>query len=76
MIEKIEDDSNAIDNQSPLTIGTHVFKSRLILGSGKYQSFEVMQQSVAASGTECITIAVRREKLYDGTGRNLSLIHI
>lgn len=71
MIEKIEDDSNAIDNQSPLTIGTHVFKSRLILGSGKYQSFEVMQQSVAASGTECITIAVRREKLYDGTGRNI-----
>ena len=71
MIEKIEDDSNAIDDQSPLTIGTHVFKSRLILGSGKYQSFEVMQQSVAASGTECITIAVRREKLYDGTGRNI-----
>lgn len=71
MIEKIEDDSNTIDDQSVLTIGTHVFKSRLILGSGKYQSFEVMQQSVAASGTECITIAVRREKLYDGTGRNI-----
>ena len=71
MIEKIEDDNNAIDDQSPLTIGTHVFKSRLILGSGKYQSSEVMQQSVAASGTECITIAVRREKLYDGTGRNI-----
>lgn len=71
MIEKIENDNSAIDDQSPLTIGTHAFNSRLILGSGKYQSFEVMQESVAASGSECITIAVRREKLYDGTGRNI-----
>ncbi len=55
----------------PLTIGTHVLSSRLILGSGKYKSFEMMQESVAASGTQCITIAVRREKLYDGTGRNI-----
>ncbi len=71
MIEKIENDSNIANEQSTLTIGTHVLNSRLILGSGKYQSFEMMQQSVAASGTECITIAVRREKLYDGTGRNI-----
>jgi len=71
MIEKIENDSNASTDQSSLTIGTHVLESRLILGSGKYQSFEMMQESVAASGTECITIAVRREKLYDGTGRNI-----
>lgn len=55
----------------PLTIGTHILSSRLILGSGKYESFETMQKSVDASGTECITIAVRREKLYDGTGRNI-----
>ena len=71
MIEKIEKESNVTNGHSPLTIGTHVLSSRLILGSGKYQSFEMMQQSVAASGTECITIAVRREKLYDGTGRNI-----
>ncbi len=71
MIEKINNDSNVTSDQSPLTIGTHVLSSRLILGSGKYQSFEMMQKSVAASGTECITIAVRREKLYDGTGRNI-----
>lgn len=71
MIEKIEENGQTIDRQPPLTIGTHVLNSRLILGSGKYQSFEIMQQSVAASGTQCITIAVRREKLYDGTGRNI-----
>lgn len=71
MIEKIEENGQTIDRQPPLTIGTHVLNSRLILGSGKYQSFEIMQQSVAASGTQCITFAVRREKLYDGTGRNI-----
>ena len=81
MIEKMKDDSikidspkndsNTLGDQTPLTIGTHVLNSRLILGSGKYRSFEAMQQSVAASGTQCITIAVRREKLYDGTGRNI-----
>ena len=71
MIEKIEDRGGSTVDDSHFTIGTHVLNSRLILGSGKYQSFEMMQKSVAASGTECITIAVRREKLYDGTGRNI-----
>ena len=71
LIEKVEGGIGPIHDPSPLTIGTHVLSSRLILGSGKYRSFEDMQQSVDASGTQCITIAVRREKLYDGTGRNI-----
>jgi thiazole synthase len=70
-VDSPKNDSNTLGDQTPLTIGTHVLNSRLILGSGKYRSFEAMQQSVAASGTQCITIAVRREKLYDGTGRNI-----
>ena len=74
MIEKIENICQTTDGKSDasaLRIGTHLLNSRLILGSGKYESFEMMQKSVDASGTECITIAVRREKLYDGTGRNI-----
>jgi thiazole synthase len=55
----------------PLVVGTHTLGSRLILGSGKYDSFETMQRSFEVAATECITIAVRREKLYDGTGRNI-----
>ncbi len=54
-----------------LKIGNHVFTSRLILGTGKYQSFEAMQQSLIAAETECVTIAVRRERLHDGDGRNI-----
>ncbi|HOP78189.1 MAG: thiazole synthase [Thermogutta sp.] len=59
------------DFDSGLRIGSHVFKSRLIVGTGKYSSFEVMQQALELSGTECITVAVRRERLFDQQGRNI-----
>jgi hypothetical protein len=54
-----------------LRIGNHVLGSRLILGTGKYDSFETMQQSLVAAECECVTIAVRRERLHDGSGRNI-----
>lgn len=56
---------------SALRIGSHVFTSRLIVGTGKYSSFEVMQQALELSGTQCITVAVRRERLFDEQGRNI-----
>lgn len=43
-----------------LTIGGHVFGSRLILGTGKYDTFERMRDAVEASGCELVTVAVRR----------------
>jgi thiazole synthase len=54
-----------------LRIGTHQFTSRLIVGTGKYASYELMGESLAISGTECITVAVRRERLVDAAGRNI-----
>jgi thiazole synthase len=54
-----------------LRLGRHVLASRLIVGTGKYESYEVMQQSLALSATDCITVAVRRERLYDGQGKNI-----
>ncbi len=55
----------------PLRIGSHTFSSRLIVGTGKYSSYERMQECLAISGTECITVAVRRERLVDAAGKNL-----
>jgi thiazole synthase len=46
-----------------LRIGPHSFRSRLILGTGKYPSPEVMRQALEASGTELVTVAVRRVDL-------------
>lgn len=52
-------------------LGKHVFQSRLIVGTGKYETFDQMREALDVSGTECITVAVRREKLYDGDGKNI-----
>lgn len=43
-----------------LKIGTREFHSRLILGTGKYRSFEEMRACLEASGTEIVTVALRR----------------
>ncbi len=56
----------------PLKIGPYTLSSRLIVGTGKYTSLELMQQCHAASGTDCVTVAVRRERLFDkSSGRNI-----
>ncbi len=50
----------------PLTIADRTFKSRLILGTGKFSAPEVMRDALVASGTEMVTVALRRADL---TGR-------
>ncbi|MCA1903249.1 MAG: thiazole synthase [Cyanobacteria bacterium KgW148] len=44
----------------PLTIAGRTFRSRLMTGTGKYRDFATMNQAIAASGCEIITVAVRR----------------
>lgn len=57
--------------QDTFTLGRHALDSRLIVGTGKYASYELMQQALELSGTQCITVAVRRERLVDRDGRNI-----
>ncbi len=54
-----------------LKIGPFRFRSRLFVGTGKYSSYEMMRDALAASGCEVVTVAVRRERLYDQEGRSL-----
>jgi thiazole synthase len=54
-----------------LRLGTHTFTSRLIVGTGKYSDYASMGEALARSGAECITVAVRRERLVDAAGNNL-----
>ena len=63
------DSQTALD--TPLQLGTHVLKSRLIVGTGKYDTFDRMRDCLEASGAEVITVAVRRERLIDSDGRNI-----
>jgi thiazole synthase len=56
----------------PLTVGPYTIQSRLIVGTGKYSSLELMQQCHAAAGADCVTVAVRRERIFDkNSGRNI-----
>ncbi len=55
----------------PLRLGVVTTTSRLIVGTGKYQSYELMQAALDESGTEVVTVAVRRERLVDDAGRSL-----
>lgn len=54
-----------------LVIGAHRFRSRLLVGTGKYSTLELMRDCLDASGAEVVTVAVRRERLFDKQGRNL-----
>ena len=54
-----------------LVIAGKSFKSRLILGTGRYRNMEEMVQAVEASGTEMITVAIRRLDLDDPTKKTL-----
>jgi thiazole synthase len=48
---------------SPLVIAGRVFQSRLFLGTGKFPSHESMRDALAASGTQIVTVALRRADL-------------
>ncbi len=54
-----------------LKIGSHTVHSRLFVGTGKYTTLELMRECLVASGAEVVTVAVRRERLFDKEGRNL-----
>lgn len=63
--------STETSTDTPLRVGPFELKSRLILGTGRYETFAIMRDSVSASGAQCLTVAVRRERLYDERGRNI-----
>ena len=54
-----------------LTIAGKTFTSRLFVGTGKYASPAVMVQAHEASGTEMITVAVRRVNIADRSKESL-----
>ncbi len=54
-----------------LVIAGRTFSSRLIIGTGKYPSHQVMQQAHEASGADMATVAVRRVNISDRTKESL-----
>ncbi len=58
----------------PLIIAGRPFASRLLLGTGKFSSPEVMVKAIEASGTEIVTVALRRVELENPRDSILSAI--
>jgi thiazole synthase len=56
---------------TPFIIAGKTFTSRLIVGTGKYSSFAVMSQAYEASGSEMVTVAVRRVNISDRSKESL-----
>src|SRR5258708_12581957 len=54
-----------------LVIAGRAFNSRLIVGTGKYRSFQEMARAHAASGADMVTVAVRRVNLTDKSKESL-----
>jgi thiazole synthase len=57
--------------EDKLRLGKYEFTSRLFVGTGKYPSLELMREALEASGTEVVTVAVRRLNLKDPSGESL-----
>jgi thiazole synthase len=60
---------------TPLTIAGHEFRSRLVVGTGKYRTNDEMVRAIEASGAEMVTVAVRRVDL-DRTKEDGVLFHL
>jgi thiazole synthase len=54
----------------PFVIADQEFHSRLIVGTGKYKTLELMRDALDASGTQIVTVAVRRINLQDKSDRS------
>ena len=51
------------DRYGDLVIGNRSFDSRLMVGTGKYKSFDLMRDAIAASGAEIVTVSIRRVEI-------------
>ncbi|MGB2822081.1 MAG: thiazole synthase [Phycisphaerae bacterium] len=57
--------------EKPLRIGSFEIHNRLFVGTGKYETYELMAEALAESGCQVVTVAVRRERMMDADGRNI-----
>jgi len=55
----------------PLMVGGVTLASRLVVGTGKYATYAEMARCLELSGADCVTVAVRRERLVNAAGENI-----
>src|SRR3954454_15230333 len=63
-----------VESAEQLSIGDQTFSSRLLLGTGGVPSLEVLERAIVASGTELVTVALRRVEA-SSTGSLLEVLN-
>jgi len=71
VVDAATDRSAAGATDQPLRVAGVRLVSRLVVGTGKYATYAEMARCLAASGTDCVTVAVRRERLVNAAGENI-----
>jgi thiazole synthase len=66
----------AVGDDDVLTIAGRRLRSRLLLGTGGFPSLELMGEAIAASGSELVTVALRRISVGGDAGRHASLVDV
>lgn len=66
-----EDKEMTTQKIPPLQLQSITLASRLVVGTGKYPDYEIMQTALEESGCSAVTVAVRRERLVDDKGRSI-----
>jgi thiazole synthase len=61
----------AVTADGPLVLGEFTLRSRLLVGTGKYRDFAETARALELSGTDCVTVAVRRVNLDPRRGESL-----
>jgi thiazole synthase len=69
-------DTLALTNEDPLVIAGRAYRSRLLVGTGKYKDFAATRAAIDASGAEIVTVAIRRTNIGQNAGEPSLLDHL
>src|SRR5947199_2545678 len=58
----------ALAHDDPLVVAGHAYRSRLLVGTGKYRDFAQTRAAIDASGAEIVTVAIRRTNIGQAPG--------
>jgi len=68
--------THALTNEDPLVIAGRAYRSRLLVGTGKYKDFAATRAAIDASGAEIVTVAIRRTNIGQNAGEPSLLDHL
>src|SRR5450631_1469440 len=68
--------THALTNEDPLVIAGRAYRSRLLVGTGKYRDFDETRAAIDASGAEIVTVAIRRTNIGQNANEPSLLDHL